>query len=306
MSSDDKKTVAIASGKGGVGKSFLALNLALALAELGHKVLLVELDCDAGALSIAAGLGDKQTCSGTSTAGLHDKILPLHYQPRVHLLRGCDIPAVAVRSAGTLESMLRSIDVTWRIIDLPPGIAGQTILWMRRADVPLLIGTPELVCVRAMLRLHMQLRRQHAYERLCTMEPWLRKGPASLSSAKQQLTTRFGAARTEQLWSAAHADFRPPTLILNRVLSEDTAQLARIGSYLRRHTLAWRDDLPTIPEEPAQLRCARFGRPLLMSGPETPAADAIRRIADRCVIARAGSTGVRIVSRPVERRQQVS
>ena len=36
--------VAVASGKGGVGKTLLAANLALALRELGRRVLLVDLD----------------------------------------------------------------------------------------------------------------------------------------------------------------------------------------------------------------------------------------------------------------------
>lgn len=51
------RTLAVTSGKGGTGKTFLAVNLAVALSRQGHRVAL--LDGDLGAASVSAHLGVK-------------------------------------------------------------------------------------------------------------------------------------------------------------------------------------------------------------------------------------------------------
>ena len=48
--------ITVTSGKGGVGKSTLALNTALLLADLGLKVVLLDADANLAALDIMAGV----------------------------------------------------------------------------------------------------------------------------------------------------------------------------------------------------------------------------------------------------------
>ncbi|GEK32544.1 MinD/ParA family protein [Kurthia sibirica] len=49
------KTIAVVSGKGGVGKSNFSTNFSIALAQLGHKVLVVDMDIGMGNIHILLG-----------------------------------------------------------------------------------------------------------------------------------------------------------------------------------------------------------------------------------------------------------
>lgn len=61
MSSHPVQVIAVTSGKGGVGKSNVALNLGLALADLGRRVTLF--DADLGLANIDVLLGLKSSCT---------------------------------------------------------------------------------------------------------------------------------------------------------------------------------------------------------------------------------------------------
>jgi len=66
-----KNLVAVASGKGGVGKTTVAVNLALALANMGHKVGL--LDADVYGPNVPIMLGSTQEADGHGAAADHSR-----------------------------------------------------------------------------------------------------------------------------------------------------------------------------------------------------------------------------------------
>jgi ATP-binding protein involved in chromosome partitioning len=144
-----KHVVAVASGKGGVGKSTVAANLAVALAATGHKVGLLDADIYGPSQPRMMGISGRPTATPDGK-----KLLPMENygvrcmsigflikEDQAMIWRG---PMVI----GALEQLLR--DVVWGeldvlVVDMPPG-TGDTQLTMSQR-VPLagavIVSTPQ-------------------------------------------------------------------------------------------------------------------------------------------------------------------
>ncbi|HYE25502.1 MAG TPA: Mrp/NBP35 family ATP-binding protein [Clostridia bacterium] len=119
-----KSIIAVGSGKGGVGKTTLSVNLAVALARLGHKVGL--LDADIYGPNVPLMLGTNEQPQVTDNERI---IAPERYGVRmisVGLLNPGDKPLVW--RGPMLHSVIRQFlsqvewgELDYLIIDLPPG-----------------------------------------------------------------------------------------------------------------------------------------------------------------------------------------
>lgn len=139
--------VAVASGKGGVGKSTVALNLSLALARLGHRVGLV--DGDIYGPSLPTLMGEK----GKPAVHNH-KFVPFVHQGvswmSMGSLLGDNTPAVW-RGPMAQKAFLQLFnDVNWGeldylIVDMPPGTGDIQLALAQRLPVSgaLLVSTPQ-------------------------------------------------------------------------------------------------------------------------------------------------------------------
>src|SRR5207247_4295170 len=129
------RIVALANQKGGVGKTTPAVNLGAALAELGHRILLIDLDPQANATS-SFGL---QGTDGTSLydpllggASITEKILPtrrdgLFIVPSDLDLAGAEVeiarmPNHLTRLAETLRPLQADATVDFVLLDCPPSL----------------------------------------------------------------------------------------------------------------------------------------------------------------------------------------
>jgi ATP-binding protein involved in chromosome partitioning len=147
-----RRVIAVASGKGGVGKSTLAVNLAVAMSLAGLKVGL--LDADVYGPSVPRLLG----LTGKPELDDNGKLRPLE----AHGLRMMSIGNLVAEEApviwrgpmvhGVLRQMLA--DVAWGemdvlVIDMPPGTgdAPLTLAKLARLSGAVIVSTPQDVAL---------------------------------------------------------------------------------------------------------------------------------------------------------------
>jgi len=137
--------IAIASGKGGVGKSTVAANLALALQMHGQRVGLMDADIYGPSIPMMFGLGhvDPHTANfPVQKFGL--KLMSLGFLPDAGkgvLLRG---PMVA-KWVGTFLTQINWGELDYLVIDMPPGTgdAQLTLCQTARLTGAIIVTTPQ-------------------------------------------------------------------------------------------------------------------------------------------------------------------
>jgi ATP-binding protein involved in chromosome partitioning len=162
---DVKNIIAVASGKGGVGKSTVCVNLALALGKRGAKVGLLDADIYGPSLKVMLGVDSQPK------AGPNKKIHPIEKNGlKLMSLAFLTDPSTPVIWRGPLvSSIMRQFlnDVDWGkldylLIDLPPGTgdAQLTLVQTVPLTAAIIVTTPsELALVDAEkgLRMFVQL-----------------------------------------------------------------------------------------------------------------------------------------------------
>lgn len=119
--------IPIASGKGGVGKSLLSANLAIALAQAGKKIILADLDLGASNLHLVLGQSSPKAGIGTFITGentFEDIIADTEYENLRFIAGDSEVPglsALKVYQKNSLIKKFQSLDADYLIIDLGAG-----------------------------------------------------------------------------------------------------------------------------------------------------------------------------------------
>ena len=143
------RIMALTSGKGGVGKTFLAANLAAALARRGRKVLVLDADLGLANLDVVLNLQPKVTLHDvfTGKVALNDAILAAPGGFEV-LLAGSGMVEYSRLTTEVREQLLKVIDTVAPrydhiLLDTGAGISDVVLYAVSLADEVLVLATPE-------------------------------------------------------------------------------------------------------------------------------------------------------------------
>lgn len=144
-----RSLIAVGSGKGGVGKTTLSVNLAIALSQLGHKTGLLDADVYGPNVPLMMGIRD-------TPAAVGDRIRPLQQYGintmSMGFLNPGDKPLIwrGPMLNSVIQQFLRNVDwgeLDFLVIDLPPGTGDVQLSLIQTAPVTgaVIVTTPSEV-----------------------------------------------------------------------------------------------------------------------------------------------------------------
>ncbi|WP_273203002.1 MinD/ParA family ATP-binding protein [Marinobacter subterrani] len=199
------RTIAITGGKGGVGKTSLALNLALTLARQDNRVLLLDGDTDLANVSIMVGLYPQKTLANVMAGEcrLEDVILEtdygLHIVPGASGVQECmDMGQVEglriLRALYNLESRYDYV-----ITDTAAGLQAVGLHMIAATELACMVVTPDPASLTDAFSLIKVLRRR-GYNRVPSILVNMAQGASQARSVFQ----RLDAAAQRHLGLALH------------------------------------------------------------------------------------------------------
>jgi flagellar biosynthesis protein FlhG len=290
-----RRVIAVGGGKGGVGKSLVAVNLAVYLAQLGRRVVLVDADPTGANLHLVVG-ADRATTTGPTDDAPLDASLVLTDVPGLRLLTAAGEPGETggVKSARKARMLARLRDVATDdvVIDVGPGAAASTMDLFLAADVGVLLTVPEPAAVETTYRfvracyvreLRRALRADRTRLRALDRELGaLPKNPFPIDVVRHlmRVEPQLGELAVQML-----ARMRPRLLVNQTRVKSDLELGGFMAQVAQRRLGVSLDPIGAIEHDDSVWLANRHQRPLLVDNPSSKAGRGLERAARRLLAA---------------------
>ena len=281
--------ISIASGKGGVGKSVIAANLALLLARKGKRVTLADLDIGGADIHILFGLMNPPLAltdflnRRVERLGDIAQALPVH--SNLTLIPGTgDTLATANMPYAKKKRLIRHLknlqsDVI--IVDIGAGTSYHALDFFLMADHHVTVATPDPTSVLDLYR----FIKLAAIRRV--LASFLARGAMAdalsdrdFCSVEEVLAVAGQTDEPSRVVAETALRTFHPMLILNRLSGRAHVNVAALKKILTEYIGGDLTLLGEVPDDPAMERAVRGYLPVVDREPTAPAAVALAAIAD--------------------------
>ena len=147
-----KNVIAVASGKGGVGKSTVSVNLAVALAQAGAAVGLLDADITGPNIPMMMGIEGQPKATGDNKIGPLERHGVKTISIQFFVPEGQPIVWRGPLVGGAIQQFLRDVDwgeLDYLVIDLPPGTSDAQLTLAQSVPISgaVLVTTPQEVAL---------------------------------------------------------------------------------------------------------------------------------------------------------------
>jgi len=295
--------VPIASGKGGVGKSMVAANLAVALAQAGRKTVLADLDLGASNLHLILGVAAPKTGIGTflsstltgpeAASHFESVVLGTDY-PNLRFIPGdAEVPGLAnIKSSqkNQLIKRLLSIDADYLILDLGAGTGSNILDFFLMSSHGIVVTAPTITATldayiflkNSVFRLLYGAfgQRSKAFEHMEAM----RKDGASLRSAYIPAILDQVKGIDPERWAIATermARFRPRLLLNMLEDPKDTEKAQKIRRSCKEYLNIDIEHLGVLYRDEMQDVALGSRIPIIRYKPQSVLSQGVYRVADK-------------------------
>lgn len=299
--------VPIASGKGGVGKSILAANLAIALAQNGKRTVVADLDLGGSNLHIVLGM--RTVSQGLGSFLSHseitfDQVVLDTEHPNLRFIPGdAEIPGLANLSSAQKKMLIRrltSLDADYLVLDLGAGTSFNTLDFFLISRTGLIVSSPTPTStVNAYLFLKNAMFRliQNACKRKSPGDQFLQALRKQSDTLKRvyvpQIIEKIAEIDPESYSKLDDSIARfQPRIVMNMLEDPKDAEKAhRLRRSCRQYLNLDLEHLGVIYRDDLQDIALGSALPIIRYKPQSIISQAIYRIADKLVELEAEETG---------------